>query len=374
MLTYWAPTVNMDRDPRWGRTDEAFGEDPYLASQMADAFVDGYQGETMSGQQMTPYLKVAATAKHFALNNMENNRHADSSNTTDANIRDYYTAQFRALTENAHVAGIMTSYNAVNGTPSPADTYTVNELLQRTYGFNGYTTSDCGAVGDIYSTGSHDWAPPGWSTSTVGGTVIWTNTTTGQQIPGAAGGQAYALRAGTEVNCTGGEPTLANIQAAINAGVLSEGVLDNALVHLFTMRMETGEFDPPSQVAYTQITKAAIQSPAHQALAEKVAADDLVLLKNDNVTGTSAPLLPADPSTLNNVVIVGNLANTVTLGDYSGDPATAGQRGAGHHRGGQGRQPERHRDLRLVRHLHHRDHGRRRARRPPRRPSRPPTW
>jgi len=320
MLTYWAPTVNMDRDPRWGRTDEAFGEDPYLVSQMAGAFVDGYQGETMSGKLMTPYLKVAATAKHFDANNNENNRHADSSNTTDANIRDYYTAQFKALTENAHVAGVMTSYNAVNGTPSPADTYTVNELLQRTYGFNGYTTSDCGAIGDIYSPGSHDWAPPGWTTSDTNGTVTWTNNSTGQQVSGAAGGQAYALRAGTQVNCTGGEPTLANIQAAIKAGILSEGVLDNALVHLFTMRMETGEFDPPSKVAYTKITKSVIQSPAHQALAEKVAADDLVLLKNDDLAGTSAPLLPANPAKLNKVVIVGNLANTVTLGDYSGDP------------------------------------------------------
>jgi beta-glucosidase len=316
MLTYWAPTVNMDRDPRWGRTDEAFGEDPYLASQLSGAFVEGYQGESMSGRQLTPYLKVAATAKHFALNDNENNRHADSGNTTDANIRDYYTSQFASLTENAHVAGIMTSYNAINGTPSPADTYTANELLQRTYGFNGYTTSDCGAVGDVYAAGSHDWAAPGWTTNGI----TWTNTATGATLPAAAGGQAYALRAGTQVNCTGGEPTLANIQAAIKAGVLSEGVLDNDLVHLFTMRMQTGEFDPPSQVAYTNITKAAIQSPAHQALAEQVAADDLVLLKNDNISGTSAPLLPANPATLNNVVIVGNLANTVTLGDYSGDP------------------------------------------------------
>jgi beta-glucosidase len=320
MLTYWAPTVNMDRDPRWGRTDEGFGEDPYLASQLAGAFVDGYQGETMSGTPMAPYLKVAATAKHFALNDNENNRHADSANTTDANIRDYYTAQFKSLIENAHVAGVMTSYNAINGTPSPANTYTANELLQRTYGFNGYTTSDCGAVGDVYSAGSHNWAPPGWTTSTTNGTATWTNTGTGQQLSGAAGGQAYALRAGTQVNCTGAEATLANIQAAIKAGALSVGVLDNALVHLFTMRMETGEFDPPSQVAYTGITKSVIQSPAHQALAEKVAAEDLVLLKNDNVAGTSAPVLPADPSKLNNVVIVGNLANTVTLGDYSGAP------------------------------------------------------
>jgi beta-glucosidase-like glycosyl hydrolase len=311
-LTFWAPTVNMDRDPRWGRTDEAFGEDPYLVGQMAGAFVDGYQGETMTGQQMTPYLKVATTAKHYALNNVEDNRNSGSSDTTDANIRDYYTKQFQSLTENAHVSGVMTSYNAVNGTPSPADTYTVNELLQRTYGFNGYTTSDCGAVGDIYN--NHQWTPPGW-------TSAWTNPVTGQQVSAPAGAQAYALRAGTDLNCTGSEPTLANIQAAISAGVLSEGVLDNALVHLFTIRMETGEFDPPSKVAYTKITKSVIQSPAHQALAEKVAADDLVLLKNDNVAGTSSPLLPADPSKLSNVVVVGNLANTVTLGGYSGQPS-----------------------------------------------------
>jgi beta-glucosidase len=320
-LTFWAPTVNMDRDPRWGRTDESFGEDPYLQGQMAGAFVNGYEGNTMTGQSINGYLKVAATAKHYALNDNENNRHADSANTTDANIRDYYTAQFRSLIEKDHVSGIMTSYNAINGTPAPADTYTANELLQRTYGFGGYTTSDCGAVGDVYSRGSHDWAPPGWTTSTTGASTTWTNNATGQQVPGAAGGQAYAVRAGTDLNCTGAEYTLSNIEQAIKAGILSEGVIDNALTRVFTIRMETGEFDPRSRVPYTQITKDAIQSPAHQALARKVADEDLVLLKNDNVAGTSAPLLPADPSTLNNVVIVGNLANQVTLGDYSGDPS-----------------------------------------------------
>jgi beta-glucosidase-like glycosyl hydrolase len=279
---------------------------------MAGAFVNGYQGNTISGQPMSKYLKVASTAKHYALNNVESNRNSGSSNTTDANIRDYYTKQFQSLTENAHVSGVMTSYNAVNGTPSPADTYTVNELLQRTYGFNGYTTSDCGAVGNVYS--AHQWSPPSWGST-------WTNPDTGKSVPAPAGGQAFALRAGTDLNCTGAEATLPNIQAAIDAGALSEGVLDNALVHLFTLRMQTGEFDPPSHVAYTKITKSVIQSPAHQALAEKMAANDLVLLKNDNVTGTSSPLLPADPAKLNNVVIVGNLANTVTLGGYSGQPS-----------------------------------------------------
>jgi beta-glucosidase len=315
-LTFWAPTVNMDRDPLWGRTNESFGEDPLLASTMADAFVDGYQGETMSGQQETPYLKVAATAKHYALNNEEDDRHTGSSDTTDANIRDYYTKQFASLVENAHVAGVMTSYNAVNGTPSPADTYTVDELLQATYGFSGYTTSDCGAISDIYSSSGHNWAPPGWTTN---GTT-WTNNSTGQQISAAAGGQAFALRAGTQLNCSGGEMNVQNIDAAIALGLLTPGVIDSALTKLFTIRMETGEFDPASKVAYTKITKAQIQSPAHQALAESVAAQDLVLLQNNNVSGTSSPLLPADPKKLNNIVIVGNLANTTTLGGYSGDP------------------------------------------------------
>ncbi|MFC1405493.1 MULTISPECIES: glycoside hydrolase family 3 C-terminal domain-containing protein [Streptacidiphilus] len=316
-LTFWAPNVNMDRDPRWGRTNESFGEDPYLTSSMAGAFVDGYQGETITGKQQTPYLKVAATAKHYALNNVEDSRHTGSSDTTDANLRDYYTKQFAGLVQNAHVSGIMTSYNAVNGTPSPADTYTVDELLQATYGFAGYTTSDCGAIGDVYQSSSHDWAPPGWTTN---GTS-WTNTSTGKQISAAAGGQAYAIRAGTQLNCAGGELTTQNVQAALDLGLLSTGVVDSALTRLFTVRMETGEFDPASKVGYTSITKSQIESPAHQALAEQVAANDITLLQNNDVTGTSSTLLPADPAKLSNVVVVGDLAGKVTLGGYSGEPS-----------------------------------------------------
>ncbi|HSZ39089.1 MAG TPA: glycoside hydrolase family 3 C-terminal domain-containing protein [Trebonia sp.] len=315
-LAFYAPNVNMDRDPRWGRTNESFGEDPLLTSTMAGAYINGFQGQSMTGQPLTPYLKAAGTAKHYALNNEEDDRHTGSSDTTDANIRDYYTRQFASLVENAHVSAVMTAYNAINGTPCPADTYTVNELLQRTYGFRGYTTSDCGAIGDIYASGSHEWAPPGWSTD---GTT-WTNTATGVQIPAAAGGQAYALRAGTNMNCSGPEMTIDNIQAAIDVGMLSAGVVDSAVTRVLTMRMETGEFDPASRVAYTRITKAAIQSPAHQALAEQIAAQAVVLLQNDTVRGTSSKLLPADPSGLNSVVIVGDLAGTVTLGGYSGDP------------------------------------------------------
>ncbi|MBM9503225.1 glycoside hydrolase family 3 C-terminal domain-containing protein [Actinacidiphila acididurans] len=321
-LTFWAPTVNLDRDPRWGRTDEAFGEDPYFVGQMAGQFIDGYQGQTQTGQSTTGYLKVAATAKHYALNNVEDNRTGISSDTTDTNLRDYYTAQFRSLIEQAHVAGLMTSYNAINGTPSVADTYTTNELAQRTYGFNGYITSDCGAVGTTYKNppSGHAWAPPGWSTDKQGDTSTWTNTSTGTKVPGAAGGQAYALRAGTDLNCTGDEATTANIQAAIDAGILSEGVIDTALVKVFTIRMETGEFDPPGSVPYTSITKDQIESPAHQALATKVADNSLVLLQNSTPAGTSAPLLPADAATAKHIVVLGDQAANTTLGLYSGQP------------------------------------------------------
>lgn len=322
-LTYWAPTINIDRDPRWGRTDEAFGEDPYLASHMAAAFVNGFQGQTMNGMPKTHYLKAAATAKHFALNNIENNRFGISSDAGDEAIRDYYTATFRYLIEKAHVAGIMTSYNAINGTPAVASTYTVNELAQRTFGFNGYTTSDCGAVGTTYNVYpyGHKWAPPGWAVKREHKKTIWKNKKSGVKVSGAAGGQAYAVRAGTDLNCTGNEYTLSNIEEAIQAGILSKGVIDRALTRVFTIRMRTGEFDPPNKVPYTKITKSVIQSPSHQRLAEKVAENSLVLLKNNVVSGSNKRLLPVDAAKLHKVVIVGDMANKVTLGGYSGNPS-----------------------------------------------------
>jgi beta-glucosidase-like glycosyl hydrolase len=321
-LTYWAPTVNLDRDPRWGRTDEAFGEDPYLVSQMAGAFVNGYQGNTIAGQPMTPYLKVAATAKHYALNNVEANRLSGDSVTSEADLHQYYLKQFQSLIEDDHVAGLMTSYNAINGTPGAVDTYTVNQLAQRTFDFSGYITSDCDAVETAWQNppGGHAWAAPGWKSSTVNGQVTWTNTSTGATIAAAAGAEAYALRAGTALNCTGDQATLPNIEAAIGAGILSEGVIDTDLVKLFTVRMSTGEFDPPASNAYTAITKSVIESPEHRQLAQTVADNSLVLLKNAAVAGGTAPLLPIAAASTNSIVILGNMANQVTLGGYSGAP------------------------------------------------------
>ena len=326
-LTFWAPTINIDRDPRWGRTDEAFGEDPFLASMMAAAYVNGMQGQKMDGESETGYLKVAATAKHYALNNLENNRTGISSNADDETIRDYYLATFRYLIEKAHVAGIMTAYNAINGTPAVANTYTINVLAKRTFGFDGYTTSDCGAVGTTYQKYpyGHFWAPPGWRIREVyepdgKSKIVWIRTRTQDTISGAAGGQAFALRAGTCLNCTGEEYTVPNIEEAIRAGILSKGVIDRALTDVFTIRMRTGEFDPPEQVPYTRITKDVIENPAHQQLAEEVAENTLVLLKNDTLAQLHRPLLPLDVQQLHRVVIVGDLANKVILGGYSGNP------------------------------------------------------
>jgi len=321
-LTFWAPTINMDRDPRWGRTDEAFGEDTYLASKMTAAFVNGFQGQAMNGTPENKYLKVAATAKHYALNNLENNRTGISSDADDETIRDYYTATFRYLIEHADVSGIMNSYNAINGTPAVANTYTVDVLAKRTYGFDGYTTSDCGAVGTTYSTfpNGHFWAPPGWIPELHNNKIIWVNIQTKDTVSGEAGGQAFALRAGTSLNCTGDEYTISNIREAIKAGILSKGVIDNALTSVFTIRMRTGEFDPSSVVPYSRITKATIQNPVHQKLAEEVAENALVLLKNNPVPGTKKMLLPLNPGKLHSVLILGDLANKVTLGGYSGNP------------------------------------------------------
>jgi beta-glucosidase-like glycosyl hydrolase len=318
-LTFWAPTVNMDRDPRWGRTDEAFGEDPYLVARMAEAFVNGYQGNTPSGQPLTPYLKVAATAKHYALNNNENGRYASDSVTSEAELRQYYLDQFRHVIEDSHVSGLMTSYNSINGTPGAVNTYTVNQLAQRTYGFTGYITSDCDSVASAFEPPpkGHAWAAPGWTWSSVDGTPLWARA--GTTVPAAAGAEAYALRAGTAMNC-GEEATKQNIDAAIRAGLLSEGVIDTDLIHVFTMRMATGEFDPPGSNPYTRITKAAIDSPEHRQLARAAADNSLVLLKNSAVAGTAVPLLPVTPATAKHIVILGDLADKATLGGYSGRP------------------------------------------------------
>lgn len=354
-LFYFNPTINLARDPRWGRNDEAFGEDPFFVGKMGSAYVDGFQDQTADGKLRGSYLKAVATAKHFALNNVEGLRTAISSNTDEATIRDYYTRQFRRVVEEGRVGGLMSSYNAVNGTPAVANSLLLNVLARRTWGLDGYITSDCGGVATTYRdanpgigpTGSaldlraHNWAPPEWSTDHGGERTKWTREADGTTISGKAGGEAFSLRAGNDVNCsgddsdpdsgpplgdlgarlTGGENTISYVREALKAGVFSEDVIDRALVRVFTLRMKTGEFDPRAGQPYTKIRASVIQSREHRALTEEVAERSLVLLKNGAPAGASGPLLPADPKKLDRVVLLGDQADKVFLGGYSGAPA-----------------------------------------------------
>ena len=352
-LFYWSPTVNIARDPRWGRTDEAFGEDPFLAGTMGAAWVNGFQGQDARGRPEDRYLKAVATEKHLALNNNEKDRMATSSDTDETTIREYYTAQFRRLVEDAHVSGVMTSYNAVNGTPAAANHLLANVLLRNTWGFDGYTTSDCGGVATIYrnpnvprdpistaaKVSGHDWAPPGWTTDHGDDLGHWTQQETGTTVSAPAGAQAFALRSGTTLNCVGagtpgneglwdllrhafgGEHMLENIQEAIAAGILSEDVIDRGLIRVFTLRFRLGEFDPIDRQEYTKLSKDQIESPTHRALAQAVAEQALTLLKNDAPAGGQTPLLPTDPAATKQVVVVGDQASKVFLGGYAGEPS-----------------------------------------------------
>ncbi|MGW5567140.1 glycoside hydrolase family 3 C-terminal domain-containing protein, partial [Streptomyces tendae] len=321
-LTYFAPTVNNDRDPLWGRHDESFGEDPYLQGKLGAQFVNGFQGQKPDGTSLNGYLKAAATAKHYALNNVEDDRTSVSSDVNDSQLRDYYTRQFATLIGEAHVAGLMTSYNAINGTPAVANTYTNNTLAKRTYGFAGLTTSDCGGVGTTYKLPNegHNWAPAPWSTNGSKTDPQWIDGETGDTVDARAGGQAYALRSGNDLNCSGEEMTTANTMEAVRAGLLSEDVLDTALVRVFTVRMRTGEFDPAGSVPYTSIDKSVIQSAEHVDLATKAAEASVVLLKNSDLAATGKPLLPLKATAVNKIVVLGDLADAVNLGSYGNRP------------------------------------------------------
>lgn len=345
-LFHFNPTVNMQRDPRWGRTDEAFGEDPFLVGELAGAYVSGFEGRSRHGKPRQRYLKAVSTLKHYALNNTEEGRTESSSDAPEWEIRDYYTAQFRRLIEEGRASGLMSAYNAVNGTPAVADSFLLDTLARRTWGFGGYVTSDCGAVATTYrlpgvvigpggpvALTGHDWAPPGWRSDHGGTDARWTERRTGRTVSGAAGGQAYALRAGTDLNCAGAgddsslirswfgeENAPARIREAIDAGILSEDVIDRALARIFTLRMRTGEFDRRDRVPYTDIGSEVIDSPEHRRLTQRVAERALVLLRNDRLGGGAGRVLPADPAATDDLVVLGDLADEVILGGYSGVP------------------------------------------------------
>jgi len=285
-LTFWSPVVEPVRDPRWGRTGETYGEDPFLVSQIAGGFVRGMMGHVPG------YLKTVPCAKHYFANNSEFDRHVSSSDMDSRDMREFYLAPYKKLIEEDDLPSIMSSYNAVNGVPTSASRYYLDTIARRTYGMKGYVTGDCAAVEDIY-TGHY-------------------------YVETAEQATAEGLKAGVDIDC--GSVYQRHAQSALEQGLITMADIDRALLNIFTIRMRTGEFDPPAKVPYALYQTNLVNSPAHQALAREIATKTPVLLKNEVVASTGRNALPVLLSGGGTIAVLGPQADEVELGPYSGRP------------------------------------------------------
>lgn len=247
-LTFWSPNINIFRDPRWGRGQETYGEDPYLTSQMAVAFVTGLQGDNPA------YLKVGACAKHFAAySGPEKLRHEFNAKVSMHDLYATYLPAFHAAVK-AGVIGVMCAYNAVNGEPCCANTYLLDDVLKKKWGFKGYIVSDCDAISDI-AEGHH-----------------YEND--------ALNAAAVSLKRGVNLNCG---DTYVNLTEALQKGLITEKELDSSLAVLLRIRFKLGMFDPKKDDPYNAIPYSVVNSPQHRALAKRAALESVVMLKNDGV-------------------------------------------------------------------------------------------
>ncbi len=286
-LTFWSPNVNIVRDPRWGRSQETYGEDPYLTARMGVAFVKGLQGED------TRHLKLVATPKHFAVHSgPEPDRHHFDARADERDMQETYLPAFEACVKEAKAFSVMGAYNRTNGEPCCASPTLLGKILRQEWGFggptgcDGYVVSDCGAIRDIYE---HH-----------------------RVVETAAEAAALAVNEGCDLNC--GETYVA-LRDAVEQGLISEETIDRAVRRLFTTRFRLGMFDPPETVAYAQIPREVNDSPAHRALALQAARESIVLLKNEG------GVLPLDKD-IASIAVVGPNADDVSvlLGNYNGTP------------------------------------------------------
>jgi beta-glucosidase len=281
-LTFWSPNINIFRDPRWGRGQETYGEDPFLTSRMGVAFVKAMQGDDPK------YRKVDATAKHFAVHSgPEHNRHVFDVHPSERDLWETYLPAFRALVQEGHVASVMGAYNRINGESASGSHHMLTDILRNQWGFKGYVVSDCDSVDDI------------WKFHKIVGT------------PEEAA--ALGVKAGDEVNCGRTYGALFN---AVHLGLITEAEIDVAVRRAFLTRFQLGMFDPPEKVRWAQIPYQVNQSPEHDALALKAARESIVLLKNNG-------LLPLDRKKLNTIAVIGPTADEIMslLGNYYGSPA-----------------------------------------------------
>lgn len=311
-LTYWCPTINLGRHPLWGRTNEAYGEDAYVAGQLASAFVEGMKGDDAK------YLKTVPTIKHYALNNHENQRGSTSSDASEADIRDYYARVYRYVVERTDVPSLMSAYNAVNYTPSSANPFLLTTLLRETFGFTGFVVSDCGAIDNIER--QQRWRPTRNTVQKgnfrIGAGRKLADYVDDDGIVTKPGSVAMALMAGCNMDCNGDiYPKQSRI--AHKEGLLGESVISLNAYHNLLARFKLGEFDPYESVAYRgdKYTFAnTVETAAHRALADEAAARSVVLLKNDD------DILPLNAKKLRRLVIVGEGADVCFLGNYCGKP------------------------------------------------------
>lgn len=283
-LTYWSPVIEPARDPRWGRTAETFGEDPFLVSEISRGFIQGLMGDDPI------YLKTVPCGKHFVANNTEYNRHTGSSDMDDRDLREFYLPPYKALIEKDKLPSVMTAYGAVNGTPMSAHEFLVDSVIRRTYGMDGYITGDCGAISDMI--GGHKYAKDGAEATAMGLTV------------------------GVDSDC--GDVYQVSAIEALKRGLIDEAHIDRALVNMFTIRMRLGEFDPQNIVPFAGIRPDIINDPSHNDLALEIATKTPVLLKNNQLAKTGQKALPLKPANIRKIAVFGPMANKIELGDYSG--------------------------------------------------------
>jgi beta-glucosidase len=290
-LDFWSPNINIFRDPRWGRGQETYGEDPYLSSRFAIAFVKGIQGDHPF------YFRAIATPKHFAVHSgPESIREQFNAAVTDQDLYTTYLPQFEAAIKEGHAYSVMSSYNAVDGVPAPANKRLLTDILRTQWGFDGYVVSDVGGVADIYQQNRHAY------------------------VSTAAEASALAIKAGNELDSGtvyGGTPDSgpSNLAQAVQKGLITEEEVDTALGKLVEARIRMGEFDPPGYEGnpYNKITPAMYNTPEHHELALKAARKTMVLLKNVKNT------LPLKTD-IGTIAVLGPNANAINMqyGNYNG--------------------------------------------------------
>jgi beta-glucosidase len=291
-LDFWAPNLNIFRDPRWGRGQETYGEDPFLTARMAVAYVTGMQGPDPR------YYLAISTPKHFDVHSgPEPTRHFADVDVSKHDLEDTYLPAFRAAIVEGHAGSVMCAYNAINGEPACANRFLLQHTLRGAWQFQGYVVSDCDAVRDIFS--GHRFRPT---------------------QPQAS---AISLERGMDNECadfqqfsatdSAGDGDYAPFIQAVQQGYLAESAIDTALVRLFTARIRLGMFDPPAMMPYSHIAPNELDSAAHRKLALRLAEESMVLLKNDGV-------LPLEHA--RRIAVVGPLADqtAVLLGNYTGTP------------------------------------------------------